>query len=135
MSVNRPTGHAEGKGEPLVAIALASGSTYAEAAAAGGVHLATVKKRLADNAYRTRVARLRGELLEQALGVLSHNCAGAAQCLSDLMHSESDLVAQKAARSVIEMALRVRREAEFEARVLALENALERNQREANRRG
>jgi hypothetical protein len=51
------------------------------------------------------------------------------------MHSESDLVAQKAARSVIEMALRVRREAEFEARVLALENALERNQREANRRG
>jgi hypothetical protein len=130
VSVNRPTGHAEGKGEPHVAASLAGGSTYQEAATAGGVALATVKKRMADGPYRARVSRLRAELLAQALGVLAQHCAAAAARLEELMHSSSDLVAQKAARSLIEMAMRMRREADFDERICAIERAIERGQRD-----
>jgi hypothetical protein len=130
MSVNRPTGHAEGKGEPLVAVALASGATYAEAASAGGVSLATVKKRMVDGAYRARVQRLRAELLEQSLGVLSQYSSRAAKRLVLLMNSSSDMVAQKAARSVIEMALRMRRETDLDERMATLERQIERYRRD-----
>jgi len=128
-----PHDHVNAKGEPHCAVALAGGATYPEAAAAGGVALATIRRRMADGAYRAHVQELRGQLLEQALGVLSTNCAAASTCLVDLMHSSSDLVAQKAARSVIEMALRVRRESDLEQRMAMIETQIERAKRERDR--
>jgi len=125
-----PHSHVDAKGEPHCSAALAGGATFQEAASAGGVALRTVRRRMADQAYRARVQRLRGELLAQALGVLAQHCAAAASRLADLMSSDSDLVAQKAARSLIEMAMRMRREADFDERIAAIEAAIERGQRD-----
>ena len=129
-----PNDHVNAKGEPHCAVALAGGATYQEAATAGGVALATIKRRMADGPYRVRVQQLRAQLLEQALGVLADNCTAAVLCLTDLLHGESEMVRQKTARTILEMSMRMRREVEFEARVCKIERSIEVQRADRERR-
>lgn len=61
---------AVGKGEPHTLTALACGASAAEAAQAGGVSERTVRRRLAEPAYRRQVAAVRADVLGRIVGQL-----------------------------------------------------------------
>ena len=84
-------------------VALATGKTYREAAAAAHVSERTVERRMADQAFRAQVAEARGEMVDRAVGQASDSMADAITTLQTLMRSaESDSVKLRAARTILE---------------------------------
>jgi hypothetical protein len=109
------------KGDFVLLTALASGQTVRDAAQAAGLAESTVRRRLADTDFARRVSQARMELLGQALGRLAEGMTAAADTLVALLGHGSGTVKLGAARSVIEMASKLREHSEFEARLEALE--------------
>lgn len=105
-----------------VALLLASGHSIREAATLSGSGERTIKGWNAEvPAFRERVAELRAEMVTRAVGRLSEGMAGAADCLRGLLASESDSVKLGAARSILELGVKLRESTELEQRIAALE--------------
>jgi hypothetical protein len=111
------------RADDLLALALAAGRDVAEAAAAAGVSERTAYRRLADPAFKRRVAELRAGMVDRASGRLADGMADAAAALRDLLGHPDGRVRLGAARAMLEAGVRVREAAELEARLAALENA------------
>ena len=107
--------------DDLLAAAMASGKTIAQAAAEAHVSERTAKRRSTDPAFRAKVSALRGEVVSAALGRLADGMSDAASKLRDLLNAEAETVRLGAARSLIELGLKVREAVELEERVRVLE--------------
>jgi hypothetical protein len=91
-----------------VALALATGRTVRDAAAACGAGERTVYTWLKDPAFVGRVAQVRSELFALAVGRLAGLAGGAADALGGLLASASEAVRLQAARAVLEYGPRLR---------------------------
>jgi hypothetical protein len=94
-------------------LGLASGKTIADAAQSAGVSERT--------AFRRQVAELRAEMVSRALGKMADSMTEAADCLRALLHAESESTRLGAARSILELASKLRDSVELDERLAALE--------------
>jgi len=104
-----------------VALALASGSTLENAAKKAGVGTTTVKTWLTSDGFVRRVQQLRAEMTTRAMSKLIDGMSFAASTLRELLSADSEQVRLSAARSVIELACKLRDTVELEQRLAALE--------------
>jgi HEAT repeat protein len=107
--------------DEALALALASGQTLRAAAAAVGVGERTATRRWADAAFRRHVSELRGDMVGRALGRMADGMSEAADVLRQLLAAESETVRLGAARSLLELGVKLRESVELEARLQALE--------------
>jgi len=114
----RDTKNADG----LLLAALAGGASHQEAATQAGVSLRTVYRRLEDVTFRQQLAEARGALITRATGKLAAACSAAAATLAALLRGDSESVRLSAARSILELATKMRESEELAARVAALED-------------
>jgi hypothetical protein len=118
--------------DEALALALASGQTLRDAAAATGIGERTATRRWADTAFRRRVAELRGEMVGQAAGKMAGAMTAAVDTLRQLLDAGTPpAVRLGAARTMLELAVKLRESVELEARIAALE---QRRERESKRR-
>ena len=107
--------------DDALAVALASGRTVREAAAAAGIAERTATRRAADPAFRRTVTALRGEMVQRALGRMTDGMTEAADTLRALLLAESEAVRLGAARAIHELGCKLRESADLAERVAALE--------------
>jgi hypothetical protein len=108
-----------------VAVSLASGCTIEVAARQCGAAVRTIKGWLANIPdFKRRVDELRSEMTRQALGRLVDSMTSAADTLGYLSRqAKSETVRLYAARSVLELGVKLRESVELEERLAALEAA------------
>jgi hypothetical protein len=109
--------------EEMLLAALAAGTPVEQAAAAAGLSVRTAYRRLADPAFRGRLARARDALIETALGELVDSASHAVATLGALLASPDERVRLGAAKAVLEQLLRLRETVGLGQRVAALERA------------
>src|SRR5262245_61311132 len=112
------------KGRTALIAALAAGATNRDAAAAAGVTERTVARRLEEPAFCAAVSEARAALVDATLGLVVGAASRAIAKLDGLLEAESEAVQLGAARSLVEVALRLRddvRLARLEERLSALE--------------
>jgi hypothetical protein len=105
-----------------LALALAAGQTLRDAAAAAGIAERTATRRMADPAFRRRVNELRGEMVQRSLGRMADGMSEAADVLRELLTADRESVRLGAARSLLELGVRLRESVELEERLQALED-------------
>lgn len=107
-----------------VILALASGSTTKNAAAATNTGTRTIDRWLQDANFRKRIAIVRGELFGQSVGVLIAIASRAAAKLGLLLDARDDKIKLGAARAVLELATKLRESVELETRLTNLEQMM-----------
>ena len=105
----------------LLALAIASGASTAEAAARLNCSVRTVKRRRAAPEFRQLVADLRAQTLEQALGCLTDHMTRAAQKVAALMDDPDPALQLRAARTLLTLGLRIHDAVDLTERVRKLE--------------
>jgi hypothetical protein len=109
------------KGLDTLALALAGGESLRDAARLAGVGERTATRRWAEPEFRGRVWQLRTEMMERSLGRLVDGMTEGAETLRALLKAESESVRLGAARSLLELTLRIRDHIELEERLRFLE--------------
>jgi len=123
------------KGDAELVLALAYGATPENAALKAGLSPRTVYRRLKEPSFRERVHQVRTEMTERAAGMLTAASMGAIRTLMHLQEAAtSESVRLGAARSVLELACRMRENVELTARLDALTAQLETLVGDANAR-
>jgi hypothetical protein len=79
--------------DEALALAVAAGQTLLDAAGAAGISERTAARRWADNGFRCRVARLRGDMVQRSLGRMADGMSEAADMLRSLLAAESEPLA------------------------------------------
>ena len=110
--------------DETLAANLAAGRTIAESARAADVSESTIYRRLRCPTFAARVRELRGAMVASALGKLTEGMTSAASALTALVGNRNPDMRFRSAVKVIELALRVREQAEIEERLAAVERAL-----------
>lgn len=110
--------------DDALAVAVASGQTLRDAAAAVGVAERTAARRWADPAFRRRVSELRGDMTTRAAGRLVEGMVAAADKLRQLVNAADERVALAAAKELLAAAVRIREAAELEQRLADLEERI-----------
>jgi hypothetical protein len=108
--------------DEALALALAAGQTLRDAAAASGFGERTATRRWTDPDFRRQVAELRAAAVERATGKMGDGMAEAADTLRQLLKARSEAVQLGAARSLLELTVKLRENVELEARIAALES-------------
>src|SRR5262245_1947750 len=111
------------KGDDALLVALASGQTVRDAARAAGIGERTATRRLADPGFRQAVTELQAEMVGRAMGRLADGMVAAADTLRQLLSADGESVRLGAARSILELADRLR-DVELEQRLIAVEQKL-----------
>ena len=107
--------------DELLAVAMASGQTLRGAAVVAGIAERTAARRWADPVFRRRVSDLRGQLVQAAVGKLANAMSEAADALQALLTADGENVRLGAARSILELGVKMRESTELEDRVVELE--------------
>jgi hypothetical protein len=114
------------KADEAILLALACGASVESAARQGRTSVRTVYRRLEDPAFRRRLLRLRGDLVQRTAGTLTAAGTEAVRVLLELLKSSVPAgVRLQAAKAVIEGGIKVREATEFEERLVALEEEAE----------
>jgi len=104
--------------------ALACGATKENAARQAGVSLSTVKRRMDDPDFCRQLQAVRADILHRACAALTAASTEAVRTLLDLLKPSSPhAVRLGAARSVLEIGMKVRVVVELEERMTALEQS------------
>jgi hypothetical protein len=111
--------------DDLLLIAWAGGATIRQAAERAGVSERTAARRLAEADFRRRAAQLRADLVDRALGKLTDGLTAAADTLRALLTAQAETVRLGAARSLIELAARLRETTALADKLALLESTLE----------
>ena len=111
-------------GDSVLIAALAAGATYEDAATQAGVSERTVRRRLEDAEFSGQVDATRSEMIARAVGRLAEASTEAADTLRGLLAARSETVRLGAARSILELAVRLREHDELVSRIEALEATL-----------
>ena len=109
------------KGEPTAALAISSGSTIVEAAERAGISERTVRRRLDNPDYKVEISRLRGKLLDAAVGKLVAATTEAAATMQALLEADSEHVRLGAAKGILEFGLSLQEALETQTRITTLE--------------
>ena len=109
--------------QEAAALALAAGRTQEEAAHQSGAGTRTIKTWIADDSgFVQRIRDLRGEMTSRALGKLIDGMVSAADTLGYLSRKgKSEMVRLSAARSILELSVRLQETVELQERISALE--------------
>jgi hypothetical protein len=105
----------------VLVTALAAGAKIADAATRAGVSERTVFRRLQDPDFQAQVQAARAAMVSEAVGILSRSSADAALKMAQLLEAEREPVQLGAARSILDLMLKLRAEEDIEARLAALE--------------
>jgi hypothetical protein len=114
----------EGRADALLIAALAAGATQDQAARQSGLAPRTIRHRLADPAFRTRVEQARKEMLATAVARLTAASTAAATTLLNLLEAESESVQLGAARAILDLGTKMREAGELEERLARLEERM-----------
>ena len=111
------------KADDALVLALACGLSAEQAAKQAGVSPATVYRRLQDPAFQTRAEELRHEMLTRAAAMLAAAGVESVRTLADLlMPAYAPAVRLTAARSILDLGVKLRSLVELEGRLLDLED-------------
>ena len=111
--------------DEALALAIAGGQTLRDAAASAGLSERTARRRWDDDAFRRRVAEMRGEMVNRALGQLADGSTEAAATLRSLLADGTPpAVRLGAARALLELGSKLRESVELANRVDELERLL-----------
>ena len=106
-------------------LALACGASVENAARQAGVSESTAYRRLADSDFSQRLKDLRADMVQRTAGALTAAATEAVRTLLELQKpSAPPAVRLGAARSVLEIGMKVREVADLEERLTALEESL-----------
>jgi hypothetical protein len=107
-------------------LALACGATVENAARKAGISERTAYRRLDNAAFVQQLQQLRADMVQRTAGMLTGAGLGAVKTLVDLQQdgAVSPTVRRRAARDVLELAIRYRETADLEGRVATLEEGL-----------
>src|SRR5438034_3274293 len=110
----------------LLLQALACGATVENAARKAGITERTAYRRLADPAFAKQVQDQRAEMVQRTLGMLTGAGMTSVKTLVDLQQDAAVTpgVRRRAARDVLELAMRYREGGTWEERIAALESLL-----------
>jgi hypothetical protein len=111
--------------DEALALAVATGQTLRDAADAVGIGERTASRRWADAGFRRRVAHLRAEMVQRAMGKMADGMAEAADTLRQLLKAEAESVRLGAARSILELGNKLRETVELADRIGELEAIIE----------
>lgn len=111
------------KNADALALALAAGDSIVDAAAKAGMGERTAYRRLADPAFQQRIQTLRGEMIGQALGRMAAGMTEAADVLRALLKADAETVRLGAARSLLDLGVKMREAVELESRLDELERS------------
>jgi hypothetical protein len=102
--------------------ALACGATVEQAAAKSGLSESTVYRRLSDPAFAKQLQTMKAEMVQRTAAALTAAAMEGVKTLLELMKpSNTGPTRLGAARSVLEMGVKLRELAELEVRLAALE--------------
>ncbi len=121
---NRMTEGATETREALFVAALAAGGTLKSAADKAHFSYRTAKRRWAEPSIRQAVLDARSEIIARAVGALAAVAPNAVLKLNDLLKADSESVQLGAARSILELGVKLRESVELEQRVSAIEARL-----------
>lgn len=106
-------------------LALACGATVENAARQVGVAARTVHRRLADEGFRQRLQAMRADMVQRSSGALTAAANEAVRTMLELLKpTMPPAVRLGAARSVLEIGIKLREAADLEERLSALEKQL-----------
>jgi hypothetical protein len=113
------------KAEESLLQALACGATVEGAAGKAGVSQRTAYRRLADPSFKRRLQELRADMVQRMASALTAAGGEAVRALLELLRSSlPGAVRLGAARSVLEIGLRLREATETDERLTVLEELL-----------
>ncbi len=112
------------RGDAALLLALAAGQTVRDAARSAGIGERTATRRVADPDFRRRVTELRADMVGRALGRMADGMTDAADTLRALLNAEGESVRLGAARSMLELSVKLRESVELEERLSALEQGM-----------
>lgn len=108
--------------DEVLALAIACGSTIEGAAAKIGLALCTVRRRLKKPAFQKRVRDIRAEMVQRTTAMLTAAAGEAVKTLLDLQKNcTTASVRLNAARTILELGVKLRENAELAERIAALE--------------
>jgi hypothetical protein len=110
-------------------LALACGATVEQAARQAGVSETTAYRRLADTDFQRQLQKMRGDMVQRTAGTLTAAASEAVRALLDLLKPtvpHASLLG--AARSVLEIGVKLREAAALEERLAALEERMAANE-------
>ena len=111
--------------DDVLMLALACGATIENAAQKASVSERTAYRRLADLEFCQRLKKARTDMVERAAAALTAASLEAVKTLYELQgFGMPPAVRLRAARSIIEMGMKLRKDAEFEERITVLEQRL-----------
>ena len=120
------------KADDALILALACGLSAEQAAEQAGVSPATVYRRLQAPAVQTRAEELRHEMLTRAAAMLTAAGVESVRTLADLLKSSyAPAVRLNAARSILDLGVKLRSLVELEGRLLDLEDRAKQSPPEA----
>jgi hypothetical protein len=115
-------GHGRKQVDEALLLALACGASAEAAAQKAGVGVCTVYRRLKEPGFKQRLGALRTEMVQRSAAMLT---AAALEAIKTLLVLQQPSIPASvrlgAARSVIEMGMKLRESADIEERVAALE--------------
>jgi len=117
------------RADELLLVALASGASIRQSARRVGLGEATVARRLEDQEFRRRLAELRCQLVDRAVGVLAASMASASATLRRLLKAKSETVRLGAARAILEMHVRLKEAGGTDERLAEVERWLREGRR------
>jgi hypothetical protein len=104
---------------------LACGATLEGAAQKAGVSKATVQRRLNDPVFQTRLQEIRSDMVKRTAGTLTAAASEAVKTLLSLQQPAiPHAVRLGAARSILEIGIKMREVADLEERLTALEQQM-----------
>jgi hypothetical protein len=112
-------------GDARLVAELAGGATVVDAARGAGMSEATAYRRLRDDGFKRRIDEARAEILTRAVARLTHASMRAVETLEGLLDSEMDFCRLAAARSILDIGIRMREQLDISERLAALEQQLE----------
>ncbi len=109
-------------------LALACGATLDNAARQAGVSTRTAHRRMEDEQFRQRLQSLRTDMVQRTAGALTAAANEAVRTLLELLKPAMPAAVRLgAARSVLDIGMKVRENAELEKRLAALEGLFSKN--------
>lgn len=111
--------------DDVLAAHLAGGMSLVKAAQKSGMSERSAQRRRADPAFRARVDGLRAAIVAEAVGKLSVSMSAAAAKLAKLVRSKDDRVALTAAKEIVALGLKARRDEDMERQLADLNARLE----------
>jgi hypothetical protein len=115
--------------DSIILLAVACGATAEVAANKAGVSTATVHRRLKKPEFKAQLQKMRADMVERTIGMLT---AAAGEAVKTLLSLQKETVQAAvrlgAAKAILEIGMRLREVSELEDRIAALEEQLKTQQ-------